>query len=76
MFIVINRCIDGTHNCEPHENCISTVNGFECHPRSLPLPLTIHPEKYKWKDNCNAGYWYDAYDQKCKGNFDNSLSIK
>lgn len=74
FFSDTNPCIDGTHNCTPYENCVITLNGFECHSRLLlPLPISIYPENLtkfnKKKENCDIGYAYNAYEQKCKGNF-------
>lgn len=72
-----NPCIDGTHTCTPYENCVTTLAGFECHARSiLPLPMSIQPEnltKYKKKQNCDIGYTYSVYEQKCKGDYDYKL---
>lgn len=76
----MNQCIDGTHNCTSKENCIITPKGFECHPRQVVSPLAMIPEnltKSKKKHNCDIGYVYNVYEQKCIGNINNLfLKIK
>jgi len=68
-----NDCTLGTHSCTSSEICISTKNGFECQPRLTPLTMSMVPEKltmYKKKQICDPGYAYNAYGQKCEGNFE------
>jgi len=73
-----NPCTDGTHSCTSNEICINTPNGYECQSYLQPSMLSMVPEKltmYNKKPICDPGYVYNVYEQKCKGNFENSLCI-
>lgn len=67
-------CTLGTHSCTSSEICISTQNGYECQPSLQPSMMSMVPAKlimYKKKQICDHGYAYNAYEQKCEGNFEN-----
>ncbi|XP_050426059.1 fibulin-1-like [Adelges cooleyi] len=64
----LNPCIAGTHSCTSTERCVNTLNGFQCLPRLISLPLSLSPRNATVRNrlqSCDPGFAFDVLTQKC-----------